>query len=112
MNPIIEIPIVVPSTLSIILLFVSAFFVEIHYVGRLAMASNIFLAWQLLGGMWYELPELVQMYLNVGLIMAALVLFSYISKTPIPTVVYKMGRLFFGAISVILVLIYVFLVYL
>lgn len=89
-----------------VLLLVSAVFVETHYIGRLAMASNIFLLWQLLGAKWYNLPDFFQLYLNLGLIAAVIATVSYIFNQSLPAGFYNIGRVFFGSLSIIAIILY------
>jgi hypothetical protein len=108
MEPLIMIPAFVPDVLGLLMLFVSAFLVETHYVGRLAMASNVFFTWQVLGPHWQKLPEPVQAYLNIGLLFAAVALVSYAFKRSLSTQFYNIGRLLFGALSVIVLFVYLY----
>jgi len=111
MEPLIQIPVMVSDVFAIIMLLISAFFVEKYYIGRIAMAGNIFFAWQLLGNLWYQLPEILQGYLNFGLIIAVAAVGSYIFKYPLPTPFYRIGKLFFGSVSVLIIIFYVFAVF-
>ncbi len=101
-----DFPILFPSSLSILLLVLSALFVEKHYIGRLAIAANVFFAWELLAPHWVELPELVQFYLYLGLLFAVISILSYTSKKSLSTSFYETARILFGSITILLIILY------
>ena len=108
MEPLVQMPILVPSILSLVLIFVSAFFIEKHYLARLALAGNVFFLWELLFPYWQQLPGLAQIYLNAGLVLAVLAIASRLINFHLPTEFYKYARILFGSISVLLVVLYFF----
>jgi len=109
MDPIINIPQVISNVgIVIIFLLISALFVEVHYIGRISLATNVFLLWQLLGPFWYSLPNFFQAYMNLGLILAIIAIISYIFEQSLPAGFYNIGRLFFGSFTVLGIVLYFF----
>lgn len=106
MDPIFPMPVIVPEQLSLILLIISAVFVEKHYISRLAIVSNVFFLFQLLLPHWYEIPETLQIYLNVGVLFAFVALVSRVSETSLPSSFYRISRLLYGSLTIIAIFLY------
>jgi len=102
-------PVLMPEPLSLVLLIVSALLVEKRYIGRLAITSNVFFLWQLFTPHWYELPEIFQLYLNIGLLFAIIALVSYVVKQSLPSGFYKFAKWLFGSLTVVAIIVYTFI---
>jgi hypothetical protein len=111
MEPIIDVPLFISPVLAILFLLFSALIVEVHYVGRLGIIGNVICSWQLLFPYWHVLPEILQFWLNVGLIIAAVAALSYATKTPLKGFCGRI-RFLFGAVSVLIILAWVYFGYL
>jgi len=74
------------------------------HVSRPAMVGNAFLLWQILYGDWNLLPDWLQLYLNIGTIVAAAALGSYLLRASLPSEFYVVGYLFYGSVSVLIVI--------
>ena len=74
------------------------------HVSRPAMVGNAFLLWQIFYGDWNLLPDLLQLYLNIGTIVASAALGSYLLRASLPSEFYVVGYLFYGSVSVLVVI--------
>ena len=72
------------------------------HIGRVGLTANVFLLWQLAYPVWANIPELGQLYLNVGTLMAIVAVPSYITKISLPTEFYTWAFRLYSSISVIL----------
>lgn len=102
----------VPKALSLLILLglVIAGIVELKHgswIGRPALAANAFFLWQIFFPVWAMLPSLVQIYLNIGTIIAAIALGSYFLGKSLPNEFYQVTFLGYGSISVIFAIFFV-----
>jgi len=102
----------VPKALSLLILagLVIAGIVELRHgawIGRPALAANAFFLWQIFFPFWVTLPGIVQIYLNIGTIIAAIALGSYFLGRSLPSEFYQITFLGYGSISVIFAIFYV-----
>src|SRR5437867_8604492 len=75
------------------------------YMGRIGIATNAFLLWQIFFNYWNSLPELYQWYLNFGTVAAVIAIFTYLTKISLPTEFYELSLIFYGSLSVLLTII-------
>ena len=80
-----------PELPSLILLAVSAFFVEKFYLSRLTMVANAFLLWQVFVPKWTFLEYYLQIYVYFSILFAGLALVSYIRKNSLSEIFYKIS---------------------
>lgn len=71
------------------------------HIGRIELAANVFLVWQLFFPVWASLPEYFQLYLNVGSVVAIVALVTYFTRTSIPSGFYKFTLVTYGSIAVV-----------
>ena len=102
----------VPKALSLLVLagLIIAGIVELRHgswIGRPALAANAFFLWQIFFPFWATLPGIVQIYLNLGTIIAAIALGSYLLGRSLPNEFYQVTFLGYGSISVIFAIFFV-----
>jgi hypothetical protein len=78
------------------------------HIGRLGIAANAFLLWQVFYSVWQKLPDLFQWYLNLGTVVGVIAILSYLTKTRMPKEFYQLCYLFYGSFSVLLTIIFAF----
>ena len=95
------------SFLGIIILIVGAV-AEFRkgYVGRIGIAGNAFLLWQIFFGVWDMLPEYFQWYLNIGTLVAIIAVFSYLLKEKLPSEFYDFCFVTYGSLSILFVIVF------
>lgn len=71
------------------------------YIGRIGIAANAFLLWQIFFSAWNTLPEWFQWYLNVGTIVAITAMISYVFKESLPSEFYDFCYIFYGSLTVL-----------
>jgi len=91
------------------MLGVSALLVEKYYIGRLAIAGNAFFLYELFYPKWNTLPESLQFYLNLVLVIGAIALVSYIFKKSLTKEFYKLAKYLVGSQTIILILLFFYL---
>lgn len=74
------------------------------HIGRVAIFLNAILLWQIFYSSWIILPIWLQWYLNIGSIVGLIAIVSYIPKKSLPTEFYKFCFVFYGSISIIIVI--------
>ena len=72
------------------------------HIGRLGIATNAFLLWQIFYGDWTNLPNWFQWYLNLGTIFAIIAIPSYLLKVSLPKEFYQIAFIGYGSFSVII----------
>ena len=76
------------------------------HIGRIAIAGNAFLLWQIFFPSWDILPTWFQWYLNLGTIFAIIAVPSYLLKnsfrTSLPTEFYKIAYVLYGSFSILI----------
>ena len=65
------------------------------HIGRPAIFINSLLLWQIFYSLWISLPQLLQLYLNIGSIVGVIALVSYIPRKRLPSEFYKFCFIFF-----------------
>ena len=79
------------------------------HIGRLGIAGNAFLLWQIFFPIWATLPNWFQWYLNLGTIFAIIAISSYLLKnlfrTSLPTEFYQIAYYLYGSLSIIIALV-------
>jgi hypothetical protein len=75
------------------------------HIGRIGIAGNAFLLWQIFYPKWNILPGWFQWYLNLGTIFAVVAIISYLFKFSMPSVFYDMAFWLYGSLSIIFALI-------
>jgi len=79
------------------------------HIGRISIAGNAFLLWQIFFSSWNVLPSWFQWYLNLGTIFAVIAVPSYLFKnsfkTSLPTEFYKIAFVLYGSFSIIVAII-------
>jgi hypothetical protein len=63
------------------------------HIGRIGVALNAFLLWQVFYTRWAGLPEWFQWYLNVGTLFAIVAVASYLSGESLPSEFYSIAYL-------------------
>jgi uncharacterized membrane protein len=76
------------------------------HISRPAVVGNAFLLWQIFYADWNDLPSLLQLYLNIGTIIAVVALASYLLKESLPSEFYTFCYLFYGSVSVLIVILW------
>jgi hypothetical protein len=104
--------IVLPKSLSIIVMIVLVVAgIAEHrqgHIGRVAIAGNAFLLWQIFFGVWDKLPDYFQWYLNLGTVVAIIAIVSYVARKSLPSGFYQFSYLAYGSFSVLLTFIFAF----
>jgi hypothetical protein len=97
------------SVIGLIALILAGIYEFRHgYIGRIGIAGNAFLLWQIFYNTWSILPNWFQWYLNLGTIFAIISIISYLSIfLPIPYIklpkeFYQIGFYFYGSISIVI----------
>ena len=75
------------------------------HIGRIAIAGNAFLLWQIFFSSWNALPNWFQWYLNIGTIFAIIAIPSYLFKESLPKEFYQVAFVLYGSVSVIIAII-------
>lgn len=75
------------------------------HIGRIGLAINALLLWQIFFGTWMFLPEWFQWYLNIGTIMMFIAVPAYIFGQSLPKEFYQVSFILYGSLSVILAVI-------
>ena len=99
----------IPAGISIIVL-VGLFIAGIAefrqgYIGRVAIFLNALLLWEIFFGIWGSLPQLFQLYLNIGSIVGLIAIISYFPRISLPKEFYTFCYIFYGSISIIVAVI-------
>lgn len=107
MNPYLpESLVMVPETISLGMLAILSLYglkeFRQGHIGRIGIAANVFLLWQLVYPNWTQVPEIGQLYLNLGTLMAVVAVPSYVTKISLPTAFYNVAFKLYSSISVIL----------
>jgi len=76
------------------------------YIGRIGIAANAFLLWQIFFNAWDRLPTFFQWYLNIGTVVGIIAIISYISKESLPSEFYDFCYIFYGSLSILLTIIF------
>ena len=90
------------SFLALIILFVAGI-AEFRqgYIGRVAIAGNAFLLWQIFFPYWTLLPQWFQGYLDLGSIAGTIAIVSYLARESLPTEFYELSYLLYGSLSIL-----------
>src|SRR5437870_2459704 len=90
------------AILGIILLLVAAIAeMRQHYIGRIGIAANAFLLWQIFFSYWNLLPDWFQLYLDLGSVVAVVAILFYLAKESLPTEFYQFSFMFYSSLSVL-----------
>jgi hypothetical protein len=104
--------IVLPKSVSLIVMVVLLVAGIAEYrqghIGRIAIAGNAFLLWQIFFGVWEKLPNFFQWYLNLGTVVAVIAIISYVTRESLPTEFYQFCYFAYGSFSVLLTIIFAF----
>lgn len=104
----------IPKVISYIALIglVIAGIAEIRqgHIGRIGIAANAFLLWQIFFPIWSTIPNWFQWYLNVGTILAAIAIPSYLFRFSLPSEFYTFSFIGYGSFSVILAILVPFFI--
>src|SRR5437879_67210 len=88
--------------LGLILLFVAAIAeMRQHYVGRIGIAPNSFLLWQIFFCYWNLLPDWFQLYLDLGSVVAVVAILFYLARESLPTEFYQFSFVLYSSLSVL-----------
>lgn len=71
------------------------------HIGRVGIALNAFLLWQIFFSSWGVLPDWFQLYLNAGTIFAAIALVTYTLHFRLPSIFYSISFIGYGSLSLI-----------
>ena len=80
------------------------------YIGRLGIAANAFLLWQIFYGDWSKLPSWFQWYLNISTILAIVGILSYLFKIRLRTNFYQIAFLGYGSLAVLIAIFIPFII--
>jgi len=80
------------------------------HIGRLGIAGNAFLLWQIFYPTFLSLPNWFQWYLNIGTILAIIAIPSYLFKFSLPSEFYTFSFIGYGSFSVILAIVVPFII--
>ena len=75
------------------------------HIGRLGIAGNAFLLWQIFFPIFSTLPNWFQWYLNIGTILAIIAVPSYLFKFSLPSEFYTFSFIGYGSFSIILAIV-------
>lgn len=79
------------------------------HIGRIGIAANAILLWQIFFAVWDILPDWFQWYLNIGTVLMIIALVSYFTKLfRLPTLFYQVSYYLYGSFSIIFVVIMAF----
>lgn len=82
------------------------------HIRRVGIFLNVLLLWQIFYPSWNVLPDILQIYLNIGTILMIVALISYLSVflpipgigyMPLPTEIYQFAFYAYGSISILIV---------
>lgn len=104
MSSLILLPPLVSVGALILLLIYGYIEMRQQYIGRIAMVANVFLLWQIFYNNFQQLPGALQWYLDIGSVIAIVGLITYLSRSSLPTGFYRIGFLFYGSISILVVI--------
>ena len=71
------------------------------YIGRIAIAGNAFLLWQIFFTYWNQLPQWFQGYLDAGSIAGTIAVVSYLARESLPSEFYELSYLLYGSLSIL-----------
>ena len=80
------------------------------HIGRIGIAANAFLLWQIFFPIWSNIPNWFQWYLNVGTILAVIAIPSYLFRFSLPSEFYTFSFICYGSFSVILAILVPFFI--
>ena len=72
------------------------------HIGRIGIAANAFLLWQIFFSAWDMLPEWFQWYLNFGTVVAIIAIISYVFRKSLPSEFYDICYILYGSLTVLL----------
>jgi len=72
------------------------------HIGRLGIAANAFLLWQIFFNVFTQLPIWFQWYLNIGTLFAIIAIPSYLFKFSLPKEFYQISFILYGSFSIII----------
>jgi carbon starvation protein CstA len=75
-----------------------------HHIARPAIFGNAILLWQVFFGKWDQLPDWLQIYLNVGTVVGVVALLSYLLKARLPNGFYKLAFYAYGSLTVLVLI--------
>lgn len=83
------------------------------FIGRIGIVVNSLLLWQIFFPLWNNLSSLIQLYLNIGSVVAIIALLSYLSRFigfyfSLPTQFYNFALVLYGSVSILIVIILTF----
>ncbi|MEM2939306.1 MAG: hypothetical protein QXU95_03410 [Candidatus Bathyarchaeia archaeon] len=95
------------SFLAILGLFLTAI-MEIRqgHIGRIDIALNVFLLWQIYYPKWAMLSELFQWYLNISTPFAIVAILSYLIEESLPTEFYRFALILYGSLTILFIIIF------
>lgn len=88
----------------LVLVFLAIVNIRQGHVGRPSIVANVVLLWQIFYPRWYLLPSQIQLYLNVGTIIAIIAGISYFAKISLPTEYYKFAFIGYSAFSILIII--------
>ena len=99
--------ILMPKSISfialVLLLIASIAELRKHHIGRVALAANVFLLWQIFYSTFQQLPGVFQWYLDLGSVVAVVGLFTYLTRSSLPSKFYNITMVLYGSLSVVAV---------
>ncbi len=92
--------------IALVLLFVAGIAESRQgYIGRIAIAGNAFLLWQIFFPYWTQLPQWFQGYLDIGSIAGAIATVSYLARESLPSEFYEFSYILYGSFSILAALV-------
>ena len=74
------------------------------WLSRPSIIANSFLLWQIFFPIWANLPQIFQLYLDIGTIAAIVAIFTYFSHKQLPSLFYNIAFLLYGSFSVLAII--------
>ena len=82
--------------INLILLFTTAFLVEVHYISRFGVLPNVLVVIFILKDNWINVPQIIQIYAIIGGILGVILFSMGIKNTSVPNFIYSIIYVFYG----------------
>jgi hypothetical protein len=70
------------------------------HIGRVGIFVNVVMLWQIFYAGWSTFPLPLQVYLNLGTVVAIVAAISYIKLVRLPSIFYSVARILYGSLTV------------
>lgn len=82
--------------INLILLFIIAFSVEVHYISRFGVLPNVLVVIFILKDNWINVPQIIQSYAIIGGILGIILFSMGIKNASVPSFIYSVTYVFYG----------------